>query len=542
MNRPDMTLFDLVIVDDEPAILDGLEKTFDWRSLGFRIVGTARNGEAALSLVQEMKPDVVITDIRMKKMDGLTLIDQCRRYDPEILFVILSAHDDFSYAQQACSLGVSSYLLKPVEESQLAQVMSEIYGKCRKARTLAHKNAGDRLFVAEHKREIEEALLKDYLTGVYGESELLLARLRRIESDLADSQDFAVLCIDTGAADLILDGTEVDRRAIVRFCREQLGKTYPVWSFEIAADRTIVIVQDSKTTVSGDAVVRIFVEKITRKVAENNGLRIVVTFGRFHAGFAGLRRSFETAVGCFDYETSEANDRSETRGTRFPLPTPALRYPRGEALHVIRGLRLNRPAAVAQHLRAFDEAVGEPDRSARALCFQRLANEIGHFLIGTTGMDESQKKKLIRYSEYVFRLDNQEMVSVLERILMKIIELRKDVLFGQTGGRYDERVAIILLFIDEHIDDENLSVREAAVRIHLDAAYFGRLFKKVVGMSFHDYVRRRRMETVSELLISTDLSVQEIAGRVGIPDSSYLSTLFKKDTGLSPSDYRNPDR
>jgi two-component system response regulator YesN len=119
----------LLLVDDEPLILRGLEMTFDWDSYGYYISGIARDGLIALERIKEKVPDVVLTDICMKKMDGISLIKQCSIEYPSIKFVIISAHQEFSYAKSACELGVYSYLLKPITESNLSSTMKNLYSE-----------------------------------------------------------------------------------------------------------------------------------------------------------------------------------------------------------------------------------------------------------------------------------------------------------------------------------------------------------------------------------------------------------------------------
>ena len=96
-----MKLLDLVIVDDEPILLKGLLKTYDWDQMGFQVVGTALSGEQAIEVIREKKPDVVLTDIRMKQMTGLQMMDTIQQTGQECLFVVLSAYRDFEYAKEA---------------------------------------------------------------------------------------------------------------------------------------------------------------------------------------------------------------------------------------------------------------------------------------------------------------------------------------------------------------------------------------------------------------------------------------------------------
>lgn len=118
------------IVDDEPLILEGLVKTYEWEQRGFTVAGYSVNPRKALSDIRVLEPDLVITDIRMRQMSGLDLIEAIKEMEKDILCIIISAYRDFSYAQRACELGAFTYLLKPLEEEKLYKALSAAREVC----------------------------------------------------------------------------------------------------------------------------------------------------------------------------------------------------------------------------------------------------------------------------------------------------------------------------------------------------------------------------------------------------------------------------
>ena len=125
-----MKLLKLVIVDDEPILLQGLLDTYDWADMGFKVVGSAQSGEQAIEVIKETKPHVVLTDIRMKQITGLMVMEEIQKTDMDCMFIVLSAYRDFDYAQQACDLGAFAYLLKPIEDEKLRETMEAAYRTC----------------------------------------------------------------------------------------------------------------------------------------------------------------------------------------------------------------------------------------------------------------------------------------------------------------------------------------------------------------------------------------------------------------------------
>lgn len=138
-------MYSVLLVDDEPLAIEGLQMFVDWEQLGFRVCGVCENGAEALSAARESMPDVIVTDIRMPEMDGLELISQLhgeRGRGAPVEIVVLSAYGEFAYAKRAMQLGVHHYLLKPVVEEEAAKVLTQIRTKLDNRRA-ARRNADD---------------------------------------------------------------------------------------------------------------------------------------------------------------------------------------------------------------------------------------------------------------------------------------------------------------------------------------------------------------------------------------------------------------
>lgn len=124
----------ILIVDDEQRVRDGLSRYLSGLGPPFRVAGAARDGEEALRLTGRLAPDVVITDINMPHMDGLTFIEQLREANEDAQIIILSGYDDFSYAQKAMRLGACEYLLKPVDREYLKELLDKLWRRIRNTR------------------------------------------------------------------------------------------------------------------------------------------------------------------------------------------------------------------------------------------------------------------------------------------------------------------------------------------------------------------------------------------------------------------------
>ena len=121
-----MSYYRILLADDEEEVRKAIIRNIDWESLGFRVAGDADNGEEALEKIEQLKPDVLMTDIRMPYMDGLTLAARVRQKYPSIKILIFSGYDDFEYAKQAIKLNVTEYILKPVNSQELTKILARV--------------------------------------------------------------------------------------------------------------------------------------------------------------------------------------------------------------------------------------------------------------------------------------------------------------------------------------------------------------------------------------------------------------------------------
>ena len=120
--------YKILLVDDEAEVRTSIIRKIDWSAVGFQVVGDAENGVDALEKIEQLEPDVVLTDIRMPYMDGLEMAERLREIHPSIKVVLFSGFDDFEYAQKAIKLNIIEYILKPVNAEEMMEILLRIKG------------------------------------------------------------------------------------------------------------------------------------------------------------------------------------------------------------------------------------------------------------------------------------------------------------------------------------------------------------------------------------------------------------------------------
>lgn len=227
-----MELLKLLLVDDEVIILKGLAETYDWESMGYQVVGTADSGEAALALIEDEEPDLVITDIRMKKISGLELIERTKLSHPKIKFIVVSAYRDFDYARQACKGGALSYLVKPIDDEELERIMKEAYSTCIKEKEQEKQYENWKKILIENEDSFLNQMLERYVKDLISINELnqLAENLSR---DMRVQNHYAAICADIDIVHKVTNQVEFEMKQYALFTslEQELRANYEVWKY-----------------------------------------------------------------------------------------------------------------------------------------------------------------------------------------------------------------------------------------------------------------------------------------------------------------------
>lgn len=162
----------VLMVDDEPLVRHGVAAGMDWASLGCEVVGEAQSGEEGLALARRLKPDLIITDIRMPKMDGITMMNMLREEGCAARCIVLTAHSDFEYARGALLFGADDYLLKPFRDQELTHAVARV---CRKMESAPAANPPAVKKEPEATGYVRQAM--DYIAGHYADENISIATI-----------------------------------------------------------------------------------------------------------------------------------------------------------------------------------------------------------------------------------------------------------------------------------------------------------------------------------------------------------------------------
>ncbi|MDI4644608.1 response regulator transcription factor [Cohnella hashimotonis] len=513
-------MYKVVLVDDEPSIREGLAELLDWESLGYRIAGSAASGKEALGLNAQIRPELMIVDIRMPGMDGMELIRELKKEDAGVRVLVLSGYADFNYARQAIALGVDNYLLKPVDEDELADNL------CAIKRALDEREAQREA----EKRTKEERLserLETMLSEAPASAETWAAEMASWgEADAG----FRVVLIDIDA-----DGgeTALVRRQICERLKASYEKTGAGIVFGAGASIGLLLAD----SVLRDSARRRLTASL-RDWGELAGCRVFAAAGEGVTDAAGIPLSFAAAKlraqHRFFYDGADFIDDETAR--RLPSPEavafePDLLQRQAERLYlaVCTGSEA-RVAPIVEEIGDLMLGAGEGEDSLKARFVQlltRLLEKLSARQPGAGSAPTLLESKLLAIHR---ACGYQTMLAQISGLLVEAIRLTDD-------GGGERQIRKMTQLIDAHYKD-NLKLEKLAEAFNYNSAYLGKLFKSVTGDSFNTYLDKVRIAKAKQLL-QTGLKVYEAAEQVGYPNPDYFHGKFRKYEGLSPGAYRS---
>lgn len=537
------------LVEDEVVIREMIKKMIPWEQYGFELAGEAADGEMALPLILKSKPDLLITDIKMPFMDGLTLCRLVKKELPDIRIVILSGYDDFNYAKQAISIGVEDYLLKPITKNAFIERLEEIHNRYEHEKTQREYYEKFRLEMQEYEKNASRDFFE---TLVRADSDLaeLYRRADKLNLDIvAEAYNILIFTPDTSEGNYNSCEECSDWEAEVQDKINTYFLNHPVAIlFRHQVFSYAILVKGQKDTIEKNTEECVkAIQDIMNQTERRTDWFIAV--GKSADRLSMLGHSYRTAVRAnsfrylydghiLDYQSLEAQKENPSDSRRED--SVQLRNVNINALNpaiLQKFLSSGLAEEVDDFIRDYFNAIGQEPMSSlvfRNYVVLNVRFSVLSFL-KKLGCDDSE-------------ISGQEMENIMDetgktieaavaycgKILKKAIALRDE----NAGNQNRSVLKLAVDFIDHNYMDEEISLNKAAHVANVSANHFSALFSQNMGQTFTEYLTDLRMNKAKELLRCTAMRSSEIAGEVGYKDAHYFSYLFKKTQGMTPSEYR----
>ena len=539
----------IFLAEDEVVVRETIKRMIPWEELGFELVGEAADGEMALPLLIRQQPDLLITDIKMPFMDGLTLARLAKKEIPGLKVVILSGYDDFNYAKQAIGIGVEDYLLKPITKNALIERLSEIRSRYEHEKT-------QKEYYEKFQREMqayEKNSSRDFFEALVGGSMDMMEVYKRAEKLGLDivAEAYNVL-IFTMNCDEDFSGQRDEYSSWEAESLELLENFFAGHSSAMLFRSNIfsygVLLKGQRETIEENT--RACVDEIRKILSRQDGRREwFLAVGQSVERLSQIQKSYHTASRAFsqrylydenilyydEMETMEhPGGQAETEDNAYlqKVDVNALN-PAILQKFLSNGLQEETENFVKDYFYAIGQ---EPMESLvfRNYVILNVRFSVISFIKGlgcdTNEMESADTEEVLAESGK----NMESAIAYAKKMISQAIEIRDQ----NSGNKNRSILKTAVDFIDSHYMDEEISLNTVANVANVSSNHFSALFSQNMGQTFIEYLTTLRMNKAKELLRCTGMRSSEIAGEIGYKDAHYFSYLFKKTQGMTPSEYR----
>lgn len=525
-------MYKVFLVDDEIVVREGIRSNFPWEETDFVLAGEAPDGEIALSMLQDVKPDILVTDIRMPFMDGLELCRQVSRTMPWVYIIILSGYDDFSYAREAISLGVSEYLLKPVSGQELRAVLERIAqriqeDKRRQASLLAYREQ-----MASSSRFLKEKLLTELYGGANGDR--ILKSARSMQMNLLANHYLVMLLCPSPEPDseenMFTAQGVLERLAEGSGGSAYLCRGYGGFSLLVMGDNS----SDLEERAYGLA------QSARYDVERSAGIKLLVAIGAEVGNLQAIPQSLSDARKIMEkLRASKAkNDPRRIMGAQ-DVSQEELTLPDMDAAPLSEQLKYATSADADAILNRYVASMGDSAAQSVMMAnyfFVEIVLAASRIVRDCQGVPQEVIPEAFHAQNSMLTVE--EALPLCRDMLTRALRYRDE----QGSARYGSVIRKAQAFIAEHYSDSNVTLHDVASHVALSNNHFCTVFSQEMGVTFTEYLTSVRISRAKELLNTTAMRTSDIAYAVGYNDPHYFSYLFKKNTGVSPRDFRKDEK
>ena len=518
----------VLIADDERNIREGLKVILDWEELGFTICGDAADGEDTLHKILALDPKLVLIDLNMPGLNGIDVIRRAREEGYEGDFIILTGYSEFTYAQAAIHYGVTDYIVKPVDEDKLQKVVENLHGKLESMR----KTSGR---MVKMRGKAKNAILRD-----------LCLQENKPEEGGYSKEDLSSIGLNAGMYRVVL--YEINRSVREKAENFRLPQLLTAWmendtfdSFEID-QRGVILLKGRMAVAQFNSFLKLLKNREFEKDSPLDFL--FAACGRCTTRIEELPVSYQDALKLsqrrffcspdecvVEHEQWEGADESLAWKAHDTLSREKMReYMEALQLAIQKGSKSKVSElmnSLGEYLSHASADIADIRLFVTDLCLQTKENITKAY--PDTAQDFESNSAIIDYGYTCFYL--YEFLEKIEQTAMRIMGRIK------TEGNSEGTIADVLSYIDHHYY-LNLTLEEIAPRFGYNHVYFGKLFTRMTGTSFNNYLNARRIEKAKSLLAVPGSKVYDVARRVGYSDVDYFTRRFRKETGMRPAEFK----
>lgn len=521
-------LLRLLIVEDEKWEREGLIDFLDWNSFGIEIAGTARDGVEGYEEALRLKPDIILTDIKMPGMDGIEMSKKIKGIMPDTKIIILTGYDDFKYAKEAINFSANAYVLKPFEEDELIPVIEKVVALCNDEKEKASREKRMVIQLNESKKAAKMNFLSEWVLGLVKDEDLH-KKLHEFNINVKTEGMYIIvlLCINKN--------TNVN--SIV-----ELNNTFELFDEKGFIKNSLFILERQKTheiiiCLEKDNSTFDTVNDLVSCIKEKCGKNIIVGAGQqctplnLNVSYTQAKEAIKHQIFWNDYHLflySEVHKLQESfmeKANEFLLN---IDYFSKQFIHAINSINENR---VFELLNELFDFIGEARGANMDFIVNFIKTIVNDIYIFIYTIHNNFTTNFL-YEEMWNGCSVEDLKNRMRLFFENALAVHKNKL------SYDEQTVKKVLDIIEQRYMEPLSIKTIANEVFLSPNYLGSIFKNYSGKCFNEYLTEYRMEKAKKMLLCPKNKIAAVAASVGFQNPSYFCSVFKNTFGIAPGEYQ----
>ncbi len=535
-------MYQLLIVDDNPRDQKGLADILDWNSLGIAIAGTAGNGQEAISRIETLKPDIILTDITMPLMNGIEMSSILRRQYPHIKVIFMSSYYEFDYARSAVDLDVYAYILKPIVKDDLLQAVQKVLLLLKNEQDMQAEKEAMLAQIQQSLRLFQEQFIHDLLFGNNMSDSDLKENAAFLQMNLTDTYFVQVIAIELDNYDTYIQNMETAEKYLIPYTVKQAAACCdspqaPVYLFQISNKRFAAVLFEIPETRTQDCAILDTVIAIKEWIGSHLHIQSTIGVSSCSTRLGDIPRLYEQSLEalCTKFYSNgdqlilyeEIKDRQAAAGRMIDLQTVYQ-----ELQDAVFSGDVNCAAAITQKYLGRDAGV-QDEQAVKVLVYNMV-----HILQNIFDRENLSLDELFGGKGVIWKkLDRYETIQDVRQWLANILSACIQY-FNNSTNSQAAIVQQIKTIIHQRYG-EPLSAETISALINFSPSYANRVFKAQTSKTIFDYLTEYRMERAKELLRSPNSKIYVVAQEVGYTNKSHFCYQFKKQTGMTPSKFKD---
>jgi two-component system, response regulator YesN len=522
----------VVIIDDDIEMLIGLRKIINWEEYGYTVVGEAENGEKGLELIKKYSPEVVITDITMPVLNGLELIQKAEEIIPDIKAVILTCHESFQYAKQALKLKAYEYVLKyTLTKEILVEIITNLSEKIEYEKSINIKSLSIGEELKYNKDILKQKIFKDLINCNDGDKDVLKIYKGAIALDIKlPNKTYILAGIFIDNFDISMADAKINNKILANTMENVFHEEYKDYEdysyFDYNVETKCVLFWGDRDVKDGNSFSALLNSKLhnyQKSINENYDLKISVCISNIYNDILKISEAFKECLELrSEYFYKGSLSIVKSKKEKWMTYKNLYSKYKDEWIEVLLTDNCEKITSFIKRLSSEVKSSNYSPNIIKSLFnnmiidVKSLANKNGIEINCNIGFDTMD----------ACILSIETAVTVYSKGLQEVL-----------SGNFRTEIKKVLQYIDENLS-EHITCDKMSEYIKMNTNYFSRLFKKEIGMSFSDFVIKKKVDKATYLLKYSGFPVEEIAFLTGFSNVSYFYKTYKKSTGKTPGEVR----